>query len=504
MDSHPEDEPALAARPGENQLIWTVWLTYGAFYFCRTNLSAALPGIESELGLDKTRMGVVLLGLKVAYGVGQFVNGQLSEQFSARKMLAIGMLASAALNVLFGFGTGVYFFLFVWAMNGYAQSMGWTPCVRVIGNWIPVLRRGRAIGIVGTGYQVTAGLTYLVSGFSVWLMGWRGALWLPPLILVASAAVMLAFLRESPAHHAGGTAAGAAARRDRQGGGSFLETMRLTLTNPALWLLAISLGMLNACRYGFIDWGVSHLAAIERAKTQRAEIAGALTGTSLTDFERGRLDELLALDLVDDTAQKQVVAAIDEGLLPAGSAAVDRGAVLDSAVQYAVLPLGAVFGSILAGWATDRFFGGRRAPVICGLLLVLAGLTLIYEPVARASFVATMGLLVCIGFCIFGPQVLLVGTAPADLARPGTEAAAAGFVNFFGYLGAAVAGDLLTAYLAEHYGWQVAVYAWAGWALAAAVAVAFLWNASGRAAAASEQSRPESLPRAVPSESAVT
>ena len=50
-------------------------------------------------------------------------------------------------------------------------------------------------------------------------------------------------------------------------------------------------------------------------------------------------------------------------------------------------------------------------------------------------------MLVVIGFCIYGPQVLLVGTAPADLAHRGTSAAAAGFVNFLGYMGAAT-GDV--------------------------------------------------------------
>jgi sugar phosphate permease len=467
-----------AVRAGELQVVWTLWFTYGAFYFCRNNLSVALPGIESELGYNKTTMGLVLLALKVTYGCGQFVNGQLAEIISPRKMLAIGMLASAALNVAFGFGTGFYFFLFVWGCNGYVQSLGWTPCVRVIGNWVPVLRRGKAMGIVGTGYQLTAALTYLVSGFSVWLLGWRGALWIPPAILALAALGMLLLLRESPEHHQArttGEPAPAAAPRI-----SFGESLRLTLTNPALWLLAISLGMLNASRYGFVDWGVSHLVAIERARSQREQINQRLTSGELSEEQRGRLNGLLELDLVQDSAQKEVKAATKDGLLPEAKQAEQRLSVLNSAIQYAVLPVGAILGAFLTGWMTDRFFGSRRAPTICTLLVLLGGLALVYDPIARTSFTGTMILLIAVGFCIYGPQVLLVGTAPADLARQGTAAAAAGFVNCFGYFGAALAGDLLTGYLAGTYGWTAAIYSWAFWAFAAAAVTALLWNATGK------------------------
>ena len=473
---------AGSGHVGERQVVWTLWFTYGAFYFCRTNISVALPGIEAEFGYDKLEMAIVLTALKIAYGCGQFLNGQLAERFSPRKMLAIGMFGSAALNVLFGFGTAMYFFLFVWACNGYAQSLGWTPCVRVIGNWIPVRRRGKAVGIIGTGYQITAGLSYLVSGFAFWMMGWRGAFWIPPIILVIAAIGMLFLLRETPEDHR------AKSDPDRSRDSvvasvfpqlGFREALRLTLTNRNLWLLAISLGMLNACRYGFVDWGVSHLVAIERAKTQRKQIDQALANDSLTATQRITLQDLSRKDLVQDDAQKEVKQALEDGLLPKANTGDRRMAVLKSAVKYAVLPLGAILGAFLAGWATDRFFGSRRAPAICTLLLLLGCLTLAYDSVARSSFVGTIALLIAVGFCIYGPQVLLVGTAPADLARQGTSAAAAGFVNFIGYIGAALAGDLLTAYLTKHYSWNVAIYSWAGWAFGAAVVSAFLWNATG-------------------------
>jgi sugar phosphate permease len=425
-------------RSGESQVIFSIWFTYGAFYFCRTNLSAALPGIKEELGFDKFEMAGVLFSVKLAYAIGQFVNGQLSERIAPRVMLAIGMFGSALLNILFGFGTAVYFFLFVWATNGAMQSLGWTPCMRVIGNWIPVERRGKAIGIVGTGYQLAASLTFLVSGAAVSYWGWRGAFFVPPAILIAAAGFMLIFLREKPTTesvevHQETLSDQSESRR------SFSENLVITLTNPALWVLAVSLGMLNACRYGYLDWGITHLYEIEKDRLM-SEAGGAL--------QAGALDK----------------------------------AVFKQAIKYMVLPIGGIAGSFLAGWTTDRFLGGRRAPVITVLLLMLSGLTLIYAHVDQLPFYATIIVLLLVGFTIYGPQVLLVGTAPADLARQGTTAAAAGFVNSMGYLGAALLGDLLTGYLAEKYGWSVAIHVWAGLAFLAAVLVGTcLWNTTGHA-----------------------
>ena len=477
LNELPNDDAAGSSTWGRNQVIWTIWLTYGAFYFCRTNIGVALPGIEEELGFTKTQMGNVLFALKIAYAMGQFINGQLAERLSPRKMLALGMFGSAALNVAFGFGTGMYFFLFIWACNGYCQSLGWPPCMRVIGNWIPVLQRGKAIGIIGTGYQLTLGLTYAISGVAVYWFGWKGVFMLPPAILITAALVMLLFLRESPEEASLQSTPQGEPKQKTKEQYSFMETMRLTLKNPALWLLAVSLGMLNACRYGFLDWGVSHLVAIESTEEIHEQINNKLLANKLSAADQNQLQQLLKLDLTTKAGGDTYKQLVKDGLLPKIK---KKGLLtLKAAIKYTILPFGALLGAFLAGWATDRFFGSRRAPVIFFLLIILGCLTLIYDQTARTSFVGTMFLLAGIGFTIYGPQVLLVGTAPADLARDGTAAAAAGFVNCIGYFGAAFAGDKLTGYIADNYGWQIAIYGWAGWAFGAAITVAFLWTATG-------------------------
>src|SRR5437879_2804481 len=90
------EKPAGKATPsaGEQQVVWVLWLTYGAFYFCRTNLSVAVRGMgspagEGGLGLTGDQIGWILASLKLTYGLGQLLNGQLAEYISPRRLLAI-------------------------------------------------------------------------------------------------------------------------------------------------------------------------------------------------------------------------------------------------------------------------------------------------------------------------------------------------------------------------------------------------------------------------------
>jgi len=431
MDPNKQPSSSKFLR-SEAGVIWVLWLTYGSFYFCRTNISAAIPGIQEELDLTKTQIGLILGSLKIAYGIGQFINGQLAEKFSARKLLAVGMLTSALLNVIFGFGTVLYFLVFIWAANGYFQALGWTPTMRVAANWFPWEKRGRAIGIIGTGYQFTAALTFVIAGFSVHLFGWRGALYVPAALFAASCLHMLLFFKESPSTR-DRDSDDSKETEDKPGNSqkkrSITENIWITLTNPTLWFLAVSLGLLNACRYGFLDWGITHLIESQ------------------------------------------------------------GGSVAKSALKYAVLPIGGIAGAYVSGWATDRFFGGRRVPVIAILLVMLGMLTLVYSYAVENGLGFSVVILALVGFTVYGPQVLLVGTAPVDLARKGAAAAAVGFVNFIGYMGA-FSGDVVTGTLVDSQGWQAGLYFWAACAFAAAAISALLWKQTGRTQSPTKEIQP--------------
>ncbi len=162
--------------------------------------------------------------------------------------------------------------------------------------------------------------------------------------------------------------------------------------------------------------------------------------------------------------------------VPSQLAEVQHAGALAAAAKTAIFPVAGAAGMLTASWATDRFFQSRRAPVGALLLVAVALLTIAYRGVVALGTGPTIGCLALVGFGLFGAHILLVGTAAQDFARRGATAAAAGFVDFMGHVGA-FSGDVVTGFLRKHYGWAGAT-AW--WAFAAAVAgllVATLWRA---------------------------
>ena len=119
-------ETGIQIKKWQNKMFFLMWLTYASFYLCRVNISIALPKIMQEFGFTKTNMGMVMTSLFALYAIGQFINGQLGDRLNSRKIITIGLLVSAVLNLIFGFmGRLLSVMIIIWGLNGYFQAMEW-------------------------------------------------------------------------------------------------------------------------------------------------------------------------------------------------------------------------------------------------------------------------------------------------------------------------------------------------------------------------------------------
>ncbi len=101
--------------------------------------------------------------------------------------------------------------------------------------------------------------------------------------------------------------------------------------------------------------------------------------------------------------------------------------------------VGGFFGSLVAGWSSDRLFNAKRGPVnvlfSVGIFLFIG----LFWSIPQGYALLDSILMFSIGFFIFGPQ-MMIGLTAAELSHKKAAATSNGFVGFFAYIGAAFAG----------------------------------------------------------------
>ena len=133
-----------------NRYAWRYLLSFSVLYctlYCvRLNLANAGAAMMEELGLTKADFGVLTGVLFWTYGIGQFVNGRLSEIVGPAKFVVASVVLSVAANVLMSFQSSIVVMAIIWGVNGFFQSMGWTSGVAILTKWWPGSKRGFALG----------------------------------------------------------------------------------------------------------------------------------------------------------------------------------------------------------------------------------------------------------------------------------------------------------------------------------------------------------------------
>ncbi|MBN2314061.1 MAG: MFS transporter, partial [Sedimentisphaerales bacterium] len=254
--------------------------------------------------------------------------------------------------------------------------------------------RGKVMGLMGTCYQFGAAFSWFLAFFIVTYyvqqMGgdWRAAFWVPAGIFAIIGVIFFVYIRNTPED----VGLPAVEPEDHAERGVVEKSRRTiahnvirTLKNPYVWIIALSFFLLDLNRYGFVNW--------------------------LPNF----LDESGETIGIGGFGFKEVMKRI-------------------------IHPLAGSAGAIVAGWATDRFFKGRRAPVIALLLTSLGILSIIFPYLDPRNTGLVVFIIAAIGFCTYGPHILMVGHAAQDFGKKSGAAGAAGFIDGLGYIGASLAG----------------------------------------------------------------
>lgn len=423
--------PDAAANEAYRRYRWQMMLTifggYASFYFVRSNFACAKPYLEHDLGFTKSEIGLIAAMLSISYGVSKFVMGVVSDRSNPRYFMATGLILSGLTNLLMSISPTVGMMAGLWFFNGWFQGMGWPPCGRTLTHWFSDNERGTKFALWNTAHNVGGGAIGPIAVFSIYLWAsWRGAFVIPGLIAITAGVLIIVFLRDTPQsvglpsieEHRNDFPATNVGDRERE-----IETreilVRYVLKNGRLWIIALANVFVYAVRYGVLNWAPSYL---QQAKGASLAQAGWF---------------------------------------------------------YFAFEVAGILGTIVAGWASDRLFAGRRGPISVIYMSIVTVAVLVYWLNPSKGLAIDFAALFVIGTFIYGP-VMLIGVAAVDLVPKKAAGSAAGFTGLFGYLGGMNLAELGIGSLVQRYGWNAGFMLLVGACVAAVVCLATTWNMHDR------------------------
>lgn len=383
------------------RILYSMFIGYALYYFTRKSFTFAMPGLIEDLHFDKGQLGLLGSILYITYGISKFASGVISDRSNPRYFMAAGLFLTGICNILFGLSSSLLMFALFWGLNGWFQGFGWPPCARFLTHWYSQNERGSWWSTWNVSHNIGAFIIPWIIGLSLYFFDWRFAMHLPGVICILGSLFLLNRLRDTP--QSLGLPPIEKFRNDY--GNKTVEEVEkeheLTsreilvehvLKNKYIWLLAIAYFFVYVVRTGVNDWTALFL--------NEAKGYGRFSSTGFASlFEAGGF-----------------------------------------------------CGSLAAGWASDRLFAAKRGPVnvlfAIGMLISILAFWFVPPNYPWVDSIAIF----TIGFCIFGPQ-MLIGVAAAELSHKKAAATSTGFAGFFAYIGAAVAGYPIGR-ITQDFGWD--------------------------------------------------
>ncbi len=402
---------------------------YSLYYVCRMSLSIVKQPLIDGGVLSAGDLGLIGSALLLVYAFGKFINGFIADYCNIRRFMGIGLLLSAVINLLIALlGVTARFVslpspvmlvltFILWGVNGWFQSMGAAPGVISLSRWFPLSKRGTFYSIFSISPYIGEFISFVLIAAVVARLGWEWGFLAAALVGFAGSLMVFLLVRDNPEScglPSVQTLAGEEMRRE--------DTMRTrtlqkeVLRHPGIWVIALSSAFIYITKYAITGWGVLFL---QKAKLFSLEQASGVIATAAL--------------------------------------------------------VGGLSGTMVAGWLSDKVFGGDRMKpaLISGLLgtvtlalFLFTGGNIALNTFYVAVFNFAMGILYCI----------VAGLMAIDIVPRKATGAALGVVGISSYVAAAVQ-DVASGYLIQgRDGFDAAAVFWLIAALLATILPVLNWN----------------------------
>ena len=380
---------------------------YCFLYCTRLNIGSATPYLV-EAGWTESTIGILTGTLFWTYGIGQLVNGRLSELVGPAKFIIGAVVLSAAVNLLVAVQglDSVVVLAILWGANGFFQSMGWTPGIAALTKWWPGKSRGFAMGFAnaftGFGQVVTYGVV-LVAYEWFPQMGWKSGFVIPACVSLAVLMVYALCVKTEPKQ---------VGLRDYQE-----DSQEKTEAEKQMRQIVESKGPLYPYKY---------------------------------ILSNGRFMIWIVIAFSVGLARYGLSTWIPLYFKQQGLSAVA------SVASSMILPIGMGIGTLIVPWLTDRFCPNNRLPaaVLSAVVGAATTLAIFGLDASKGHQLLLVELLLFVaGFSIYAINGIMF-TYASDFGGRIFTGTCSGVLNFSAYLGAAVQA-VVYGFVLDNGGWVV-------------------------------------------------
>ena len=189
--------------------------------------------------------------------------------------MATGLVVSVAANYIMGvlgvtaakagISSSVIFIAFavMWAINGWAQSMGAPPAIIALSRWYPLKVRGTYYGFFSASHNIGEGLSFIFVGSIVAAFGWKWGFFGAACAGLLGVLLIMLWMHDTPESKglpSIETLSGEKApEKPATDANETRRIQRMVLRNPGVWILALSSAFMYMSRYAINEWGTIFL-----------------------------------------------------------------------------------------------------------------------------------------------------------------------------------------------------------------------------------------------------
>ncbi len=247
----------------ELSLLIACFLAYTAAYISRCNLSPSLDAIAKTFSVSTAQVGLLPTFFAIPYAAGQVLSGLLADRQPGPRLMLIGLLGSALVNVLFSFCPYFPLLVALWFVNGLLQSLIWTPIVRILAVHFRDKVRDHAAFFMSLTLIFGYLIAWALSGLLTSLLSWRIAFLVSGLVTAGIAVPCILFMKRMPVDYDAQPMEGAASERQAPISHLLLRTNLILL-------------LITCIANGYVRDGITNWAAKLLMDTQGIDLSSAV------------------------------------------------------------------------------------------------------------------------------------------------------------------------------------------------------------------------------------